>query len=149
MRYCRKRMQYKNNKLTEEQKMKRKFRDSSVWKKFRASMKKIRKVDFVTGKPLRSGFQVHHCDLNPEHYSNLNPDNYITLSRTSHELVHWGFRYNDWEFLLIRLAHVWLKMDKINNKTNKTPEQTKLDLLFEDLFKKLEEHEVQLELQFT
>lgn len=81
-------------------------------------MKKIRKVDFVTGKPLRSGFQVHHCDLNPDHYTDLNPDNYILLNRTFHQVIHEIYRY-DWEDVLTRLAIVFRKMDELNPERKK------------------------------
>ena len=131
---------YGNKKeLTKEQKEKAKFRQTAVWKNFRNMLKKQRKVDFLTGKPLRAGFQVHHCDLNPEHYKNLDPDDFYTLSRSSHEYIHWGFRYPDWEFLLLRTAHVWLQMDKLN-----TEKQKKLDTLFEQLYYELEKHEEQM-----
>lgn len=138
---------YGNKKeLTKEQKEKAKFRQTAVWKNFRNMLKKQRKVDFLTEKPLRAGFQVHHCDLNPEHYKNLDPDDFYTLSRSSHEYIHWGFRYPDWEFLLLRTAHVWLQMDKLNNKTTKTEKQKKLDTLFEQLYYELEKHEEQSQL---
>lgn len=98
--------------------MKRKFRASSVWKSFRTKLKKERKVDFITGKPLYAGFQVHHCDLNPEHYSNLNPDNFVLLNRTFHEVIHEIYRY-DWEEVLARLAIVFRKMDELNPERKK------------------------------
>ncbi len=106
-------MRYQNKEKTLLQKEKAKFRDSAVWKNFRNLLKKERKVDFVTGKPLRAGFQLHHCDLNPEHYKNLNPDNFVTLSRFSHSWVHKIYRYN-WEEVLARLAMVFRKMDELN-----------------------------------
>ena len=140
----RKNMYGNKKELTKEQKEKAKFRQTAVWKNFRNMLKKQRKVDFLTGKPLRAGFQVHHCDLNPEHYKNLDPDDFYTLSRSSHEYIHWGFRYPDWEFLLLRTAHVWLQMDKLNNKTTKTGKQKKLDTLFEQLYYKIEKHEEQM-----
>lgn len=105
---------YDKKKKTPLQKEKAKFRDSAVWKNFRQQLKKDRKVDFVTGKPLYAGFQCHHADLNPEHYKNLIPDNYFLLSRTSHEVVHWLHRYKNWEDLLARLAIILRKMDELN-----------------------------------
>lgn len=113
IKHYKKRMKYRTKELTDEQKAKRKFRDSAVWKKFRIRLKKERKVDFITGKPLYSGFQVHHCDLNPEHYKDLIPDNYITLNRTFHRVIHEIYRY-DWQDVLARLAIVFRKMDELN-----------------------------------
>lgn len=106
-------MQYKSKKQTPQQKEKAKFRQTAAWKSFRQQLKKDRKVDFVTGKPLRAGFQVHHCDLNPEHYKNLDPDNYILFNRTFHKVVHEIYRYN-WQDVLERLAIVFRKMDELN-----------------------------------
>lgn len=94
-------------------KEKSKFRSTTVWKSFRNKLKKERKVDFITQKPLRKGFQVHHCDLNEEHYKNLNPDNFITLNKTFHSVIHEIYRY-DWKEVLKRLEIVFLKMDELN-----------------------------------
>ena len=106
---------YGNKKeLTKERKEKAKFRQTAVWKNFRNMLKKQRKVDFLTGKPLRAGFQVHHCDLNPEHYKNLDPDAFYTLSRYSHQYIHWLFRYQDWRDILARTAIVLRKMEEMN-----------------------------------
>lgn len=109
----RKNMYGNKKELTKEQKEKAKFRQTAAWKSFRQQLKKDRKVDFVTGKPLRAGFQVHHCDLNPEHYKNLDPNNYILFNRTFHEVVHEIYRYN-WQDVLARLAIVFRKMDELN-----------------------------------
>lgn len=113
-RLYRKKMEYPNKPKTRTQKEKAKFRNTKEWKDFRQRLKKERKVDFVTGNPLYAGFQLHHADLNPDHYRNLIPDNYYTLSRTSHEVVHWLHRYPNWEDLLTRLAIILRKMDELN-----------------------------------
>ena len=112
-------MVYKNKTQTAEQKAKIKFRSSAAWKKFRAYLKKERTVDFITGKKLYSGFQVHHCDLHFENYSNIgNQDNFITVNRRSHEIIHEIYRY-DWEEYLSRLAIVFRKMDELNPERKK------------------------------
>lgn len=142
-------MVYKNKTQTAEQKAKIKFRSSAAWKKFRAYLKKERKVDFITGKKLYFGFQVHHCDLHFENYSNIgNQDNFITVNRQSHEIIHWGFKYDNWEFLLVRLAQVWLKMDKLNDRNIKSPKQIEIDNIFNNLFEELKKHEKQHEFDF-
>ena len=80
--------------ITKASKEKAKFRATSVWKKFRELLKKERKVDFITKKPLRKVFQVHHCDLNENHYKDLNPLNFITVNKNSHKIIHEIYRYN-------------------------------------------------------
>lgn len=94
---------------------KSKFRATSIWKKFRQLLKLERKVDFVTKKPLRKGFQVHHCDLNENHYQDLNPLNFVTVNRNSHKIIHEIYRY-DWRMILENLAIVFEKMDELNKK---------------------------------
>lgn len=112
-RLYRNKMYYRNKTPTPLQKEKTKFRQTAAWKNFRQQLKKERKVDFITGKPLYSGFQVHHCDLNPEHYKNLTPDNFVTLNKMFHEIIHEIYRY-DWQDVLARLAIVFRKMDELN-----------------------------------
>lgn len=108
-------MYYNKNKgnKTKESKEKAKFRSTSIWKDFRNLLKKERKVDFITQKPLRKGFQVHHCDLNAEHYKDLNPNNFITVNKTFHNIIHEIYRY-DWREVLQRLTIVFEKMDELN-----------------------------------
>ena len=101
--------------ITKASKEKAKFRATSVWKKFRDLLKKERKVDFVTNKPLRKGFQVHHCDLNENHYKDLNPLNFITVNRNSHKIIHEIYRY-DWRMILDNLRIVFEKMDELNKE---------------------------------
>lgn len=103
------------NKITKASKEKAKFRATSVWKKFRDLLKKERKVDFITKKPLRKGFQVHHCDLNENHYKDLNPLNFITVNRNSHKIIHEIYRY-DWRMILDNLRIVFEKMDELNKE---------------------------------
>ena len=103
--------------MTEEEKYKRKVRSSSKWKKFRAWIKKTRKVDEVTGKPLIKGWQLHHMDMSLEHYDDLTcPENFSCLNKTSHKVVHWLFRYDNWQEILKNLYMVLIKMEQLNNK---------------------------------
>lgn len=104
----------KNN-VTKTSKEKAKFRATSVWKKFRDLLKKECKVDFITKKPLRKGFQVHHCDLNENHYKDLNPLNFITVNKNSHKIIHEIYRY-DWKMILDNLRIVFEKMDELNKE---------------------------------
>ena len=103
------------NKMTKASKEKAKFRATSVWKKFRELLKKERKVDFITKKPLRKGFQVHHLDLNENHYKDLNPLNFVTVNKNSHKIIHEIYRY-DWRMILDNLRIVFEQMDKLNKE---------------------------------
>lgn len=107
-------MVYKSKKQTAESKAKSKFRQSSKWKRFRASIKKTRKVDFVTEKPLLKGWQLHHANMQLGMYSNLNPENFYALNKTTHEIVHFLFRYADWRELLDRIRIILERMEKLN-----------------------------------
>ena len=100
---------------TKASKEKAKFRATSVWKKFRELLKKEREVDFITKKPLRKGFQVHHCDLNENHYKDLNPLNFITVNKNSHKIIHEIYRY-DWRMILDNLRIVFENMDELNKE---------------------------------
>ena len=101
--------------ITKASKEKAKFRATSVWKKFRELLKKERKVDFTTKKPLRKGFQVHHCDLNENHYKDLNPLNFITVNKNSHKIIHEIYRYY-LRIILYNLRIVFEKMDELNKE---------------------------------
>ena len=80
--------------MNEIQKLKRKFRQSKVWKSFRNFMKKKSdNKDAITLKPLRKGFQVHHQDLDETKYNVLNPDNFICVNNLTHKFIHWLYVY--------------------------------------------------------
>lgn len=101
--------------MTKEEKAKRKFRESSEWKKFRKEMYKLADgKDALTGKPLRKGWQVHHMDLNANNYANLDVNNFVCLNRKSHELVHFALRY-DIFVLKENLSRIILKSKELNN----------------------------------
>ena len=85
--------------MTKEAKHKQKFRSSAKWKKFRAYMKKKYKVDAITGKPLRAGWQLHHLDMSDDHYEDLNEENFICLNRNTHKIIHEIFRYDTDQYL--------------------------------------------------
>lgn len=101
--------------MSKAQNKKSKFRSTSTWKKFRKSMKDKQKTDIITGKPLLKGFNLHHCDLNEEHYEDISKeDNFVCLNKTTHEVVHWLFRYKNWREVLQNLYKLLEKMEKIN-----------------------------------
>lgn len=98
------------------QKNKRNFRASKKWKDFRKKMKEKQKVDFITGKPLYAGFNLHHLDLDEKHYEDIsNEDNFICLNRKSHDLIHFLFRYKEWRQLLKNIETLLERMEKLND----------------------------------
>lgn len=102
--------------MNETQKNKRNFRASSKWKDFRKKIKEKQKVDFITGKPLYAGFNLHHLDLDEKHYEDIsNEDNFVCLNRKSHDLVHFLFRYKEWRKLLKNIETLLERMEKIND----------------------------------
>ena len=103
--------------MSKTQNKKSKFRSTSIWKSFRKSMKDKRKNDAVTGRPLLKGWNLHHCDLNETHYEDIsNEDNFECLNKTSHEVVHWLFRYKNWREILKNIETLLEKMEKLNRR---------------------------------
>lgn len=85
-----------------------KFRATKQWKEFRLEMKKLQKVDQVTGQPLRKGWQLHHLDS--QHYDDLDPKKFICLNPMSHELIHFMARQRNLELVLKNLKKFVKKM---------------------------------------
>lgn len=80
-------------------------------------MKDKHKVDAITGKPLYKGWNLHHCDMSDEHYEDLsNEENFECLNVSSHEFVHWLFRYKNWREILKNIETLLEKMEKINDR---------------------------------
>lgn len=105
----------KISKKSTAQKEKSKFRRSAKWLKFRAYLKKARKVDAITNKPLYKGWTLHHCDLNQSNYTNIsNENNFECLNKQSHDVVHFFARHDDWRDMIKRLEVILEKMEKIN-----------------------------------
>lgn len=100
-------------------KAKAKIRDTAEWKKLRIRIadRQMNK-DFITGKPLRKGWQVHHLDMSFENYGNFNDDShFIGINRSTHEVVHTLYRYyrNDKNYI-VRIVQVLDEMLKLNEK---------------------------------
>ena len=106
--------------MSKNQNSKSKFRATSTWKKFRKRLGDDRKLDEVTLSKLRSGWTLHHMDLNSSHYTNLtNENNFKCLNKKTHDFIHWGFEYykRDPSFL-DRLQSIWNEMTDINKTLN-------------------------------
>ena len=106
--------------MNEIQKAKKKFRQSKEWKEFRKLMfSKSWKIDCITGKPLRKGWQLHHLNLDETQYADLQEENFICVNRQTHETIHWLFRYFQKDPAVIdRLQNIMQKMAEINIDKN-------------------------------
>lgn len=93
------------------------LRRSRRWKEHRKRIASIQGGrDIITGKPLRKGCQCHHLNLDKEHYTDLNDGDFICINRSTHEMIHWLWRY--WKTdhgIISRLEDVMEKMDIINS----------------------------------
>lgn len=76
-------------------------------------MKKKYKVDAITGKPLRAGWQLHHLDMSDENYEDLKEENFICLNRNTHKIIHEIFRY-DTDQYLYNMNKYLCKMKELN-----------------------------------
>ena len=106
--------------MNRSQKKKAEFRKSLKWKRFKKSMKRERKVDYITNYPLRAGWNLHHLDLNEKHYTDTsNRQHFMPLNRKTHDLLHFFYNYykND-RSILIRLQYVLDAMIEINDNSD-------------------------------
>jgi hypothetical protein len=92
------------------------FRRTSDWKNFRSEMLQNFSADYLTGYPLRKGFNIHHLDMRDENYSNLNPERFVCLNKSIHEMVHllYGYYVKDPD-ILNRIKDLLDKMIEYNN----------------------------------
>lgn len=93
---------------------KNKFRQTTVWIKFRERFKGA--IDPITLKKVSKRFQLHHMDLNPEHYTDLKFENFAPLNGTTHDLIHYlyGYYRKDKQ-ILKRIQKLLDKMVEIND----------------------------------
>ena len=103
------------------QSKKSKFRSSAIWKKFRKDIADdYNKIDPITQKKLRTGYNVHHMDLNPDHYENLEEDNFVPLNRETHKVLHWLYTYyKSDKYIIGRLTNYLDKMERLNDESKK------------------------------
>lgn len=83
--------------MNNNQKAKRNFRNSKVWRDFRHKMNvKQNGIDPITGKKLRKGCNLHHRHVTADidEYADIsNEDHYVMLNKTTHEFLHEIYRY--------------------------------------------------------
>ena len=95
---------------------KAKLRATKEWKTFRTKVsEKQGKKDFITGKPLRKGYNCHHLDMSAENYDKLVEENFIAVNKQTHDALHFLFRYykNDKD-ILEKFKEVLDKMVELN-----------------------------------
>ena len=95
---------------------KSKFRQSKEWKTFRIKIaEKQDKKDIITRKPLRKGYICHHLDMSPENYDSLTEENFIAVNKTTHDALHFLFRYYQKDpIVLYRFKEVLDRMNELN-----------------------------------
>lgn len=100
------------------QRDKSKWRSQRQWKDFRKKLKDERKVDAVTLKPLRSGFNLHHLDMSnqKERYTDLSDETkFVACNKQTHEIIHHLYRYYAKDPSIVqRLEEILKKMKEIN-----------------------------------
>jgi hypothetical protein len=102
------------------QKDKTKFRRSAKWKKFKAYVRKIKKVDCITLYPLRKGHNLHHLDLNEAHYEDVSDiSHFEPLNRKTHETVHFLYPYYVKDNAIIDRLRDLLERMRIINESDK------------------------------
>lgn len=100
------------------QKDKTRFRRSSKWKKFKAYVKRMKRIDCITQYPLRNGWNLHHLNLNESDYEDLSEvSHFEPLNRKTHETVHFLYPYYVKDSGIVkRLEEVLERMRVINNE---------------------------------
>ena len=106
-----------------------KFRKSPEWKEFRTHMAEVFKHrDYITGRKLAKGYNVHHLKVNqePETYCDLsNESNFIPLNSYSHKLLHYVYTYYKKDkTILNRLQEI---LDKMCYLTESEEEMNSVD----------------------
>lgn len=105
--------------MNETQRVKAKFRSSSIWKKWRKFIyHKDKGIDYITGKKLYSGYNCHHLDLNEAHYKDLtDPSHFISLNKQTHQFIHWAYLYYRQDKAFVdRFKEILDRMVEINDR---------------------------------
>lgn len=96
---------------------KKKFRATKEWQKFRKYMKSYdHNRDYITGKPLRAGYNLHHLNLDENAYCDISdPEHFISLNKKTHDCLHyfWTYYHSD-KRVLDRLEEILEKMEELN-----------------------------------
>lgn len=98
--------------------LKEKFRKSREWKEFRSKMAVLANHrDYITGKRLVKGYNVHHLrtEQEAENYCDIsNESEFMPLNPQSHKLLHYLFTYYQKDKGIVdRLVEVLDKMESL------------------------------------
>lgn len=96
-----------------------KFRQSKAWKDWRKTCYNYYKgKDYVTGKPLYKGYNLHHLDNKLENYSNLDDEErFLPLNSKTHAFIEWLWTYWKKDHGIIdRIIFVLEKMKDFGSK---------------------------------
>lgn len=112
--------------------LKEQFRKSPEWKEFRSHMAIVfNHRDYITGRKLIKGYNVHHLKVNqePEAYCDLsNESNFIPLNSYCHKLLHYLFSYYKKDkTVLIRLQEILDKMCSLSESEINSIDQKDMD----------------------
>lgn len=84
-----------------------KFRSTKEWREFRLNMISKRGTDYVTGSKLSKRCNLHHLDMREENYADLDEERFMPLNQSTHDAVHFLYRYYVKDRTIIdRLRHV-------------------------------------------
>ena len=101
--------------MNKNQKEKRNFRASKIWKAFRKKiMNKQKGIDPITKHKLYKGWNLHHrhVSADTDEYQDIsNEEHYVCLNKQTHEFLHWLYRYwkNDPEIIdrIVKELETW------------------------------------------
>ena len=82
--------------MNQNQKNKRKLRNSKEWKDFRKKKMHENKVDCITLRKLTGRWALHHrhVSANMEEYGDLSePDEFVCLNQMTHKMLHFLYPY--------------------------------------------------------
>lgn len=92
------------------------FRQSKAWQDFRKRKFTESSKDYITHRKLRSGYRLHHLDLDPDNYMDISdPTHFENLNSDIHSIVHKLYPYyrKDPE-VIDRLKELMDRMKEIN-----------------------------------
>ena len=103
--------------MNDNQKEKKKFRNSKVWKSFRHQMNvRDKGRDYITGSKLLKGYELHHLNLKIEDYQNLNEEHFISVNKLTHKFLHWIYiYYRKDKGVIERIVKILDKMIELNS----------------------------------
>ena len=106
------------NKLSGNQYKKAMVRKTPEWRQLRTDIAdEYDNKDAITLKPLRTGWNCHHLDMDVENYDDLSIERCRPLNKSSHDLVHTLYRYYEKDkTVLERLKDILDKMVELNYK---------------------------------